>query len=149
MGVFATTKPAGSVSEKARPFSDAGLPPGLPRVKVSVEVSNRLTVDGEKLFEIVGGASTARVAVLLVAPAPLSFELITPVVLDLFPWLLAAIFTPMVHMVLAASVPPVKVRVVFPGLGANVPPQVFDAPVGEATIRPAGRLSLNWIPVKL
>jgi len=73
--------------------------------------------------------------VLLVAPAPLSFELMAPVVLTLLPWLLAATFTPMVQEVLGRACRG-EGQGSVPGLGANVPPQLFDAPVGEATIRP-------------
>ena len=57
---------------------------GLVMVKVSVDTVGapiRLMVLGTNDFAILGGPITVMLAVLLVAPAPLSFEEIGPVVL--------------------------------------------------------------------
>ena len=48
----------------------------------------------------------------------------------------------------AASVPPVKDIIDEPAVAVTVPPQLLLTPFGVATIRPAGRLSVNEMPVK-
>lgn len=74
------TKPAGSVSLKATPVS-ATVALGFVMVKLRVVVPFRLMLAAPKAFAIDGGPITVIVAVLLVAPAPLSVEEIGPVVL--------------------------------------------------------------------
>jgi hypothetical protein len=73
------------------------------------------------------------VAVLLVAPVPPSVDVIAPVVLAFAPALVPITFTVTVQVPLAAIEPPLKVSVVSPALGANVPPQVVLAPGVGAT----------------
>src|ERR1041385_1670211 len=80
-GVDATCSPPVSVSLKAIPFSALVLLAGLVMVKVTVVVPFSEMAAAPNALLIVGGATTLRVAVLLVAPVPPSVELIAPVVL--------------------------------------------------------------------
>lgn len=56
-------------------------------------------------------------------------------------------FTTTVHELLAAIVPPVKETVPDPATAAVVPLHVLVSPLGVATTRLAGKLSVNAIPV--
>jgi len=94
------------------------------------------------------GPMTVSIAVLLVAPAPLSFELIAPLVLLHTPVVEPITVTLNWHIPLAASVPPLKLMV----LGAVVvtePP--LQAAVGPelATVIPAGSTSVKLMPLRL
>jgi len=80
-GVAATCNPLCSVSLNATPFSAVVLAAGLVMVKVTVVVPFSEMLVAPKALLIVGGATTFSNAVLLVAPVPLSLELIVPVVL--------------------------------------------------------------------
>lgn len=60
----------------------------------------------------------------------------------------AVTFTPTAQLLLALIVPPVKVRLVAPAVGANVPPQVLVTPGVPATCRPAGNVSVMPTPVR-
>ena len=73
----------GNVSVKAAPVKGVNVL-GLVRVKVRVEVPPARMGDGEKAFVMLAGASTAKVAVLLTAPAP------TPVCVVVAPLLVLA-----------------------------------------------------------
>ncbi|MGH9823513.1 MAG: hypothetical protein ACREDR_09705, partial [Blastocatellia bacterium] len=97
---------------------------------------------------IVGAEATARVAVLLVAPVPPFVEVIALVVLFLIPAVVPVTFTLTVHVPLAAMVPALKVNVVSPANGVNVP-HPGTAPGGAATCNPAGSASVNATPDKL
>jgi hypothetical protein len=77
---FTTVKPAGSTSVNATPFSVVVVF-GLVIVNVNTLVLPSGIVAASNALAIDGGPTTVNVAVLLVAPAPLSVELITPVVL--------------------------------------------------------------------
>src|SRR5258707_8583092 len=79
--VVATVKPVGSVSVKATPVSVAVLPIGWLMVKFREVVAPTLIVLGLKILLTLGGATTVRTAVLLVAPVPPSVEVTAPVVL--------------------------------------------------------------------
>src|SRR6476661_2587525 len=81
---------------------------------------------------MLGGPITVMLAVLLVAPAPVSFDEIGPVVLFCTP-----------------ACMPVTLRLMVPDPAAAVvvPPQVLERPFGVATARPAGRVSENATPV--
>lgn len=144
----ATTKPAGKLSVKATPVS-AVVPFGLLIVNVSevVPLSGMLAAPNALLM--VGGDTTVRVAVLLVAPGPLSFEEIAPVVLFLTPPVVPVTFTVNVHEVFVAKVTPIRLTTPEPEVAVAVPPQVLVKPLGVATTSPAGRLSVNEIPVRV
>src|SRR5260370_12729004 len=72
-----------------------------------------------------------------------------PVALFLTPTVVPLRFTKMEQLGLAAgSVPPVKVMVDEPAVAVTVPPQLLVRPLGVATTRPAGKLSVKAIPVR-
>jgi hypothetical protein len=99
---------------------------------------------------IVGGVPvTFSVAVLLVAPGPLSVEVITLVVFSFVPVVVPVTFTEIVHEPLAATVPPDKLIEPEPATAVVVPPQVLLAPFGVETTSPAGKVSLNAKPLRL
>src|SRR5206468_325121 len=84
---------------------------------------------------------------------PLSVEETKPLTLACGPLVVAWIFTLTVQELPAATVAPVvcpKLRVEDPVAGAQEgpPPQVVPAAGVAATIRPAGRLSVNFTPVR-
>src|SRR5215472_14432466 len=97
-------------------------------------------------FIIDGGPTTVSIAVLLVPPAPLSFELIFPVVLLQTPVVDPVTVTLNEQLPLIPSVPPLNVMVLgavvdtMPPLQAAVGPEV-------GTVIPAGSVSVNAIPV--
>src|SRR6476661_4650643 len=96
---------------------------------------------------MLGGPITVMLAVLLVAPAPLSFDEIGPVVLFCTPACTPVTFRLMVHEVFAASDPPVRLIEPDPAAAVAVPPQLLVRPFGVATTKPAGSVSLKAIPV--
>jgi len=116
-------------------------------VKLSVLLPLTATLVGLKALLMVGGATTVKLAVLLVAPAPDSVELIAPVVFDLVPAVVPVTFTLMEHEPLDASVPPVKLMVLEPAVSDTVPVHVVLAPLGVDTTKPPGRLSVKATPV--
>ena len=88
-----------------------------------------------------------------VPPVPPSFELIALVVLVKFPEIpgpVVVTLTARVQVPFAASDDaPDRLSAVSPGEGVNVPPHVLLAPVGLATCKPAGKLSLKLMPVSV
>jgi hypothetical protein len=79
-GGVSTIIPLGNVSVNPTPVN-ATVAFGFVIVKLSTLVPFIGIVDASKPFMIDGGPTTVRVAVLLVAPVPLSVELIVPVTL--------------------------------------------------------------------
>jgi len=77
---FPTVSPAGSVSVKPTPVSDAGFPVGFVIVKLKLVVPFGEMVAGLKAFASAGGATTFTLAV-ATAPLPPSVEVMFPVVL--------------------------------------------------------------------
>ena len=77
--LFAAVNPAGSVSVNPTPVNDA-VEFGLVIVNVRLVVAPTAMFVAPNDFEIVGGANTVMLAVLLVAPVPPSLEVMTPVV---------------------------------------------------------------------
>ena len=142
----ATTSPETRVSEKATPLKAV---PVLGLVMVNVTLVEPLSgiLLAPNALVMVGGATTVRAAVLLVLPAPVSAELMAPVVLDLVPADVPVTFTPMEHEPIEASVPPVKLMVLEPAVSDTVPVHVVLAPLGVDTTKPAGRLSVKVTPV--
>src|ERR1051325_2637921 len=98
-------------------------------------------------FAMLGGPITVMLAVLLVAPAPLSFDEIGPVVLFCTPAAMPLTFRLMVHELFAARVPPVKLIEPDPAAAVAVPPPLLVQPLGVATTKPAGSVSLKATPV--
>lgn len=150
---------------------------GLAKLNVSVDVPPRGAVMPEKTLETVGASGsgvTVRVAVLLVAPCPLSFADIAPLVLLKVPVAFASTRTEMKHSPSAggvssgvalpearrffswpvttsgtagAIVPPVNVIAVEPAVAVTVPRQLLNRPFGLATCIPDGSASVNDMPV--
>src|SRR5262245_855972 len=166
---LATTRPPGrlSLTEVFTSVVDAF---GLVKVKVSDVLPFNGTLAAPKALTKVGatgGGVTVKVAVLLVAPGPLSLAEIGPVVLLNTPVLLGVTFTEIKHDPCAADVaagrefralparsvpagssdPPTRVIVPEPGTAVIVPPQSLLRPLGDATARPAGKLSVNEMPL--
>ena len=143
-GVEATAKPEGRGSVKATPRScfDAL---GLVMVNVSVVVPLGGMFAAPKALLIDGGDRTVTVAD-AVPPVPPWVEVTFPVVLFFNPAVVAVILTEMVHVALLAKVPPEKLKVVAPALGANVPHGALAFGV-VATCRPDGNASVKLTPV--
>src|SRR5215471_392218 len=155
-GVLDTTSVAlpeppltGNVSLKATPVrSPAAVVFGLLMVKVSVEVPFKgMLTEGLNALLIVGGATTVRVA-LAVLPAPavvslaVTLLLFTPAVV---PWT----STESVHEAPGARLAPVSDTDDDPPVAVGVPLQVVLRFGVEATINPAGRVSVNEIPLSV
>src|SRR5258708_4449753 len=141
--LLATVSPVGSVSLNATPVSATVFAAGLVIVNCNELVALRA---------MLGGATTVRVAVLLVVPVPPSVEVIAPVVLFSSPALVPVTFTEKVQEDPAAgdavNDPLLRVMVLLPAVAVTVPlPQAPVSPFGVATTTPAGRLSVNAIPL--
>ena len=143
-----TTSPEGRLSMNVIVVRLPGLAAGFEIVNVTVVVPPTAMEEAPNALLITGAVNTLRVAVLLVAPVPPSVDVIAPVVLAFAPALVPITCTVTVQEPPAAIVPPLNVSVVSPGLGANVPPQVVLAPVGESTCNPEGSTSVNDTPVR-
>lgn len=76
----ATTRPVGSESVKATPVSPVVFAEGLVMVRVRDVTPLGAMLEAPKDLTIDGGATTVRLAVLLVAPVPPSVEVTVPVV---------------------------------------------------------------------
>lgn len=158
-GEAATCSPEGRLSVKLTPERIvSGF--GFTIVKVRGVDAFSGIVEAPNAFAIVGGEATVKVAVFEVVPVPPSTEEITPVVLFFTPNVVPVTLTEIVHDIMRKAAPdrfvgaelinpPVKVSVVSPGAGANVPPQLFATPGVAATCSPEGRLSVKLIPVRL
>jgi hypothetical protein len=147
-GVAAICNPAGNESLKATPVS--AVPAfALVIVKVSVLTPPTAIGLGEKVLAILGAASTVNVSVPLF-PVPPFVEVMLPVVLTLVPAAVAVTATETEQVLLAATVPPEKLKDVFPAAGAKVgaPQPVVEAFGVAATCRPAGNESVNATPVR-
>src|SRR6266566_2782177 len=107
-----------------------------------------VAVSGLMLVEVVR-AFTFSVAVLLVAPGPLSVEVIAPVVLFFEPVVVPVTLNEIVHEPLAASVPAERLIEPDPAVAVVVPLHVLLRLLGFATTSPAGKLSVNATPLRL
>jgi len=141
-GVLATANPAGNESVNPTPVRMVVLLL-LVIVNVRVVVPPSGMVAALNDFEMVAGPTTVIMAVLLVAPAPLSFELMAPVVLLCTPAAVPVTVTMNEQVPLAASVPPVN-EIKLGAVVVTVPPQVGAVPLG--TDSPAGSMSVKVMP---
>jgi hypothetical protein len=139
-----TVNPAGSVSVNATPVN-AVVVFGFVTVNVSTLVPFSGIVAASNDFIIEGGPTTVSMAVLLVPPAPLSFELTLPVVLFHTPVVPPVTVTMNEQLEVAASVPPLKL-IRFGDVVDTIPPQVAIGPA-VGTVSPAGNVSVKAIPV--
>jgi len=149
----ATSRPLGNESVNATPVSATVLAAGLVMAKVKAETPFTVIDVGLKAFVIDGGATTVSVAVLLLAPAPPSVELIVPVVLDLDPAVVPVTSAENVHVEPvpgdAVRVPPARLILALPAVAVMVPlPQVPVTLGVEATVRPAGKVSVKVTPLR-
>jgi hypothetical protein len=150
--LLATVSPVGSVSLNPTAVKAAVFAGGLVIVKVSFVVALRAMLVGLKALAIAGGATTVSTAVLLVAPVPPSVDVTASVVLLLLPALVPVTSAEKVHDEPAAgdavSVPPVRLMVLLPAVAVIVPlPQEPVNPLGVATTKPAGKLSVKATPL--
>ncbi len=140
-GGVSTTRPEGRLSVKPTPVS----PPvavsrfGFEIRKVTTVLEPVVISGTAKVFVIVGGANTENFAVAL-EPAPLSVALMTPVVFVFRPImrLVSTTLTEKLQDALAASVAPVSVILVDPGVAVTVPEGQLPGPLELTTARPAG-----------
>src|SRR5438477_249399 len=145
---LATVSPAGSVSVKATPFSAVVLAAGLVIVNCNELVAFNAMVVGVKALLSVGGAITLMVAD-AVPPVPPSVEVTWPVVLFWSPPAVPSTFTENMHDPEAASVAPVRLTTLVAWVAVIVPPpQVPLRPLGVATTKPAGSVSLKPTPLR-
>src|SRR5215471_2090134 len=154
-GVLATCNPFVRGSLNATPFSAVVLLPGLVMVNVTVVVPFSGIVAAPNALLMVGGATTFRVAVLLVVPVPPSVELIAPVVLLASPSTVPFTSTLTVHEVLWATLPPDRLITPLPAVAVTVPPHVLVTFGVLDTTRVAlpgppltGSVSLKLTPVR-
>ena len=141
-----TTNPAGNVSVNATPVKEVVVF-AFVIVKVKEVVAFTSMVPAPNVFVIDGGERTVKLAV-EVFPVPPLVELIWTLfvfVPAVVPWTL----TLKLHEPLAASVAPDRLTVPLAAIAVIVPPpHVPDNPLGVATTRPAGNVSVNATPVK-
>ena len=146
MGVE-TTNPAGSVSVKAIP----ARPPTefvLVTRKVRLVLPPTAIIAVPKLLLIVGGFTTVMLAV-PVLPVP-PFVDVTVTELFCTPGLTPVTLTEKVQDAPAARLAPDKLTVDAPGVAVIVPEsQVPVSALGVETTRPAGRVSVKAMPVKV
>ena len=148
-GDAATVIPDGRVSVNATPVSDRVLAAGSLRVNVRV-VEPLIGITGApKALAIVGGATTVRIAV-AVFPSPPSFEFTALVTFVLRPAVVPVTLTENWHEVSPARVAPERLIMPLPAVAVIVPPpHEREITLGVATTTPAGKESVNPMPVKV
>ncbi len=146
-----TTKPAGRESVNATPVR--GTPFGLLIVKLRVVVPPTPMDAAPNTFVMTGGvglgggAGRTVTEATDVLPVPPSEEP-TVALLVFTPVVVAVTFTEKVQDPLPATLPPAKDMLPEPAIAVIVPaPQLPVRPLGVATTRPAGRVSVNAMPV--
>lgn len=144
----ATIKPAGKLSVKATPVKEMELVAGLTIVKEREVKPFTGIVAAPKVFVIVGGAATERLA-LAVLPVPPFVEETAPVVLVKFPETAPVALIVKVQLLCAATVAPVSETAAVPATAVAVPPQVFVSPLGVPTTRPTGNVSVKATPISV
>ena len=144
----ATTIPAGSVSANASPVSATVLAAGFVIVNVNEVVPFSGIAAAPKVFAIDGGATTFTLAE-AVPPVPPSVEVTAPVVLFLTLAAVPVTFTENVQEVEAAKLPPLRLITPVACVAVIVPPpQVPVSPFGVEITSPAGKVSVNPVPVR-
>jgi len=149
LGVVATCRPVGNASVTPRPVRVTVLPVGLVMVMVSVvlkPVPTAIELAANDLV-IVGGISTARVAV-AVPPVPPLLELTLPVVLVLTPAVVLVTLPVMVQLPLVGIEAPLMLTALLPTPPpVNVAPEQVVVAAVEKVI-PLGSVSLTATPVR-
>ena len=143
----ATISPAGRVSIKDNPVSEeAAL--GLLMLNVNDVVPLSVMLPAPKVLVMLGGLATVTLAV-EVFPVPPSVE-VTCTLLFFTPDVVPCTFTEKVHVALAAKVAVARLTEPVPAVAVIAPPpHVPVRPLGVATTRPAGRVSVNATFVRL
>jgi hypothetical protein len=141
-----TTKPAGSASPKPMPVSDVVVF-GLLIVKLSEVEAPSAILAAPKDFRTVGGATTITLA-FEVFPAP-AFAEVTVTLLFCTPAAIPSKFTVNVQEPLTASVAPARPTEEEPATAVMAPPPHDPVrPLGAETCSPAGKASVNAMPVR-
>ena len=170
---LATTRPLGSVS-LTEMFTSAVLEFGFVKEKVREVVPFSGMLAAPNALVMVGGDGgvvTVRLAVLLVAPGPLSLAEIGPVVLFRvagavavactltemkhdplamgcgWNWILDGPLSREINPTAGFKLPPARLIEVEPAVAVTTPPQSLLTLGDGAITRPAGKLSVNAIPV--
>ena len=145
----AINRPVGRVSLKATPVRPTVLAAGFVIVKVSVVVAFTATPLAPKALLIVGGATTARLAVLLAEPVPPSAEVTFPVVLLSAPAVVPVTLTLKLQVPPDASVPLDRFTEEVPATAEMVPvPHEPVRPLGVDTAMPVGSESVKATPLR-
>jgi hypothetical protein len=148
-GVLATVIPEGNVSLTANPVRAIVLPEGFVMVSVKLVVPFNGMVAAPNALLIEGGVMTVTLAD-AVPPVPPSVEATVLVVLFFWPAVVPVTFTVNVHAPFAGSVAPDRLIKLDPAAAVIVPaPQVPVSPLGVDITSPAGRVSVNAIPLRL
>jgi hypothetical protein len=138
---------AGSVSVNATPVSAAVFAAGFVIVKVSEVVPLGGMFETPKDLLMEGGASTARFAD-AVPPVPPFVDVSAPVVLLCDPAVVPVTFTEKLQEDVAARVAADKITLAVPCVAVMVPPpQDPVSPLGVATTKPEGNVSVKPTPV--
>src|SRR5712691_5895091 len=172
---LATTRPLGRVS-LTEMFANAILEFGLVKVKVREVIPFSGMLAAPNALEMVGGDGgvvTVRLAVLLVAPGPLSLAEIGPVVLFRIAgavavactltemkhdplamgcgwnWILDPLLSREINPTAGPTLPPDRLIEDEPAVAVTTPPQSLLTLGDGAITRPAGKLSVNAIPVSV
>jgi len=141
-----TVRPAGSVSVKPMPFSVvAALLFCSVKLRLVEPLSGILETPNTLL--IVGGETTVKLAVEVFPVPPL--EELTVTLLSLAPDAEPCTVTETVHAAPGASETPDRLTEDDPSVAVAEPPQVLLKLPGVATIRPAGRESVNATPFRV
>src|SRR5262249_8325721 len=142
----ATTNPAGNVSMNETLLSVVA--PGLLNAKVSVVVPFSAIELAPNVLVIVGGVTADTVTVAFAVLAVPASTDVKVTVLFFTPAVVAVTLTLKVHEPFIASVPPLKLTLPLPATAVIVPlPHVPLRPLGVATTRPTGNVSVNATPV--
>src|SRR5579859_5329949 len=138
----------GRLSVNPIPFSVMSVF-GFVMLKVSEVVPPSGIVPAPKLLVMVGAKPTVTVAE-AVSPPPASLQVTALVVLFCGPSVMPFTFTENVHTSPEASVAPVRLMLAPPSTAVIVPPpQLPVKPLGVESTSPAGRLSVNAMPVRV
>src|SRR5260370_7642261 len=114
-------------------------------VKVKVVEPFRAMLDAPNALMITGGPPTVMLG-FEVFPVPRSVE-VTCTLLFFTPAVVPVTFTDKVQEVLIARVPAERLTEPEPATAVAAPPQVLANPLGVATTKPAGRISIKSTPV--
>jgi hypothetical protein len=140
------TRPAGNVSVKAIPVCVVVVLLFC-SVKVRLVEPFRGMLAAPNALMSTGGPTTVTLA-FDVLPVPPSIE-VTCTLLFFTPAVVPVTFTDTVHEAPEANVPAERLAEPDPATAVEVPPQVLASVFGVAITRPAGKLSVNAIPVRL